>query len=252
MSIAAVLNQKGGVGKTTVTLGLASAAWAAGKRVLVVDLDPQASSTWALGIDPAEVHGGVTSALKGKTAQPVESAWGDTVHVLPMKSTGGHPPPEPDGKKAELKVHDAIGAFAANYDLVLLDCSPSLGVLTHGALAAADAAVVVAEPAALSIRGLSAVMDAIDDVWNRLNPRLDLAGVIVNRVPPLSSEADLRLDELAKLAGRKAIWEPYVPQRVIIAKALAERWPLHSYGAKATDPAAVFDALLAKLMRSLR
>jgi chromosome partitioning protein len=234
MGVAAVLNQKGGVGKTTVTLGLASAAWSAGKRVLVADVDPQASSTWALGVEPAD-------------AEPFrvhESAWDETVHVLPMPGLSEH-------RKPEQKLRDTVVAVAPDYDIVLLDCPPTLGPLTHGALAAADAAVVVAEPAALSIRGLAAVMDAIDEVWTNVNPNLDLAGVIVNRVPPLSSEADLRLDELAKLAGKKAIWQPYVPQRVAIARALAEQWPIHSYGAKAAEPAEVFDALFMKLSRAL-
>jgi cellulose biosynthesis protein BcsQ len=239
--IAALLNQKGGVGKTTVTLGMASAAAWAGQRVLVVDLDPQGSSTWVLGYDPADEH------PSGHPVTIVTSHWGPNVDLVPSAPDLHH-----DRSIAAGHLRRDLHTVAGEYDAVLIDCPPSLGNLTTSGLAAADFAVIVVDPAALGLRGIGAVADAIDDVWDSHNPDLELAGVIVNRVPTISSEADRRLDELVRIVGRKAIWQPPVPQRVIVNQAIGERRPIHSYGARATDVIAAFDKLWAKLRKAAR
>jgi L-fuconolactonase len=197
MTVVAVLNQKGGVGKTTVTLGLTSAAWAAGERALVVDLDPQASATWGVGLEPSEVELGAgevlldkRTGLAAKAIQP--SAW-EGVDVLPMRSDPLHPPKDPSGADAHQRLRQALADVVGEYRWVFLDCPPELGEATRNALVAADLALVVAEPAALSVRGLAAVMTLIDDLWASDNPSLDLAGIVVNRVPAYHAEADLHV-----------------------------------------------------------
>ena len=142
--------------------------------------------------------------------------------------------------------------MADDYDAVLVDCAPSLGYLTTTGLAAADLAIIVVEPSALGLRGISAVADAIDGVWEKSNPDLDLAGVIVNKVPAVSSEAERRLDELVTVVGRRAIWKPMIPQRVLVGQAIAERRPIHSYGWRATDLIEAYDALWTTLRRRSR
>jgi cellulose biosynthesis protein BcsQ len=142
--------------------------------------------------------------------------------------------------------------LAGNYDAVLIDCPPSLGNLTMSGLIAADLAVIVVEPAALGLRGIGAVADAIDEVWNAHNTDLELAGVIVNKVPSISSEAERRYDELARIVGRKTIWQPSVPQRVIVNQAIGERRPVHSFGARSADVSEAFDKLWGKLRRAAR
>ncbi|MEY4605753.1 MAG: ParA family protein [Ilumatobacteraceae bacterium] len=248
--IVAILNQKGGVGKTSVTLGLASAAAAAGHRVLVVDLDPQGSSTWVLGIDPAEVERSAAEVLGRAAASTaiIASAWGDEVSVLPAsprlleRDHGGNP----------LRLADALAAVADDYHAVLIDCPPSLGALTTAALTAADHAIIVVEPSALSLRGVGAVADLVDEVWDSNNPDLDLAGVIVNKVPAVSAEAERRYDDLTRDVGKRAVWQPVVPQRVVVNQAIGERRPVHSYGARAADVVDAFDHLWAKLRRVIR
>lgn len=247
----AILNQKGGVGKTTVTLGLASAAAAAGRRVLVVDLDPQASSSWVLGVDPEEGAITVADVLhpRGvKAARAIRpSAWSELVDVLP--STSGLQDHE---SGTSVRLRRALEVVADEYEAILIDCPPSLGNLTRNALTAARHAVVVVEPSALGLRGIGGVADAIDEIWDATNPELELAGVILNRVPAVSSEAERRIAELSRIVGRQSIWSPEVPQRVIVNQAIGERRPIHSYGSRATEPIAAFDSLWRKLRNVIR
>lgn len=245
----ALLNQKGGVGKTTVTLGLASAAAQAGHRVLIVDLDPQASATWVMGIDPREVQASTADVLSRTPAAEaiVQSVWGDGVDLLPASDALQA---RESGSPARLR--SALAEVSDAYHVVLLDCPPSLGNLTTNGLTAADHAVIVVEPSALGLRGIGAVADLIDDVWDAHNADLELSGVIVNKVPAVSGEADRRYDELTRIVGKKAIWQPVIPQRVILNQAIGERRPIHSYGARSAEVSAAFDALWAKMRRIVR
>jgi cellulose biosynthesis protein BcsQ len=252
----ALLNQKGGVGKTTVTLGLASSARAAGQRVLVVDLDPQSNASWLLGTDPATAE--VTTAellsasRSGSAGKAVRSTtWGPAVDLIASSARllhheGNHQ------REAATRLRKALEGVQDDYELVLLDCAPSLGWITTTALAAADFALVVVEPSALSLRGIEAVADTIDGVWEKLNPGIELAGVIVNRVPAVSSEAERRLDELSRIVGKRSVWQPVIPQRVIVNQANAERRPLHDYGSRAADVTNALDQLYKKLRRTVK
>jgi chromosome partitioning protein len=248
-NVVALLNQKGGVGKTSVTLGLASAAAAAGRRVLVVDLDPQGSSTWVLGHDPATVEASIAEVLGSTPIDKamVASTWGDGVWLVPA-SLRLHQ----REKSSTERLRTVLGDVGAQFDAILLDCPPSLGNIVTSALGAAKRALIVVEPSSLSLRGIGAVADVIDESWESGNPDLELTGVIVNKVPPTSVEADRRYDELARIVGRRTIWQPVVPQRVIVNQAIGERRAIHSYGARSADVSAAFDKLWARLRRALR
>jgi len=242
----AILNQKGGVGKTTVTLGLASAAAAAGRRILVVDLDPQASSTWVLGLDPVDLDVTVADVVNDRTSRVRDairpSAWSDLVHVLPSSAAL-------QGLEAgpSKRLRKALARVEQEYEAVLVDCPPSLGNLTRSALTASRHALVVVEPSALGLRGIGGVADLIDEVWDATNPDLELGGVVLNRVPAVSREAERRIDELARIVSREAIWSPPIPQRVIFNEAVGHRRSIHSYGSRAAEPVVVFDALWRKI-----
>ncbi len=242
----AIVNQKGGVGKTTVTLGLASAAMNHGRRVLVVDLDPQGASTWVLGVDPENVEASTADVLDGMPLDRavVPSTWGDHVSVLAAsRRLQQHESGSPKGLRKALRA----SSLARAADVVLFDCPPSLGNVTRSALTAAQHALVVVEPSVLGLRGLGAVADLIDDVWARHHPELDLAGVVVNRVPAVSGEAERRLEELTRIVGAGAVWQPFIPQRVVVGQAQTERRPLHAMGSRASDLTAVFDSLWVRL-----
>ncbi len=249
----AILNQKGGVGKTTVTLGLASAAAAAGGRVLVIDLDPQGASTWVLGVD-ADVAEATTREVMKKVPLSdaiTPSAWSDLIDVVPARQSLQR---MEDGKPMRLarSLRDEDSRSALDrYDAILLDCPPSLGNLTTNALAAARYALIVVEPSALGLRGIGGVADVIDNVWDDHNPDLELAGVVLNRVPAVSLQADRRIEELAEIVGSSAVWSPAIPQRVVFNQAIGERRSIHSYGNRATEPIEVFDQLWGRLRHHL-
>lgn len=255
-STVAVLNQKGGVGKTTVTLGLASAAWATGLKTLVVDLDAQANATWALGVDPSLGNYGTGDAMKanrkGVAADMiVKSGWGQDVYILP--AAGDLTEREADARRDNSigRLARALDGVAQDFDLILLDCAPSLGLNTSNGLAAAKGALLVVEPTVFGLRGVEPVLDLIEDVWNSDNRSLDLAGVVLNRVPAVSADAQARVAELHKMVGTQSVWKPSIPQRVIVNTAHHERAPLHAFGSQSRELTEIFDALLRKLRRSV-
>jgi len=188
MAVIAVVNQKGGVGKTTVALGLASAAAHAGLRVVVVDLDPQANATSGLAVWDASTtvddalaadrRGAITSVL-------VASGW-DTPVAVPdvAASTPSLAQREPQlatdpvGAQDRLRIAlDGIG-----HDLVIIDCPPSLGLLTVNGLFAADRALVVTEPSAWASDGVEQVTTTIERISARRSDPLEMAGIVVNRL----------------------------------------------------------------------
>lgn len=251
----AILNQKGGVGKTTLTLGLASAAWASGTRTLVVDLDAQANATYSLGVDPSLDNLGTGDAMAANTAGAagdmiVPSGWGDGVWLLP--AAGDLTERDADARNAagRRRLAKALKGVTDGFDLVLIDCAPSLGLNTVNGLAAASGATLVVEPSVFGLRGVSPVLDLIETVWATDNNDLDLCGVVLNRVPAVSSAAQDRIAELKKMVGSKSVWTPHVPQRVLVNQAHHERAPIHSFGAQGRELAEVFGALLKKIQKS--
>lgn len=262
--VVAVVNQKGGVGKTSVTLGLASAARARGHQVLVVDLDPQGASTWVLGLDAERIRRTAADALaSGRNGAlrdvVVGSEWGHLVHVAPSApALQHHETSSRSGLetllsgKSSVRLRKALDGVQRGYGVVLVDCPPSLGELTTNALAAADQALLVVEPTALSLRGVEPVADLIETVWGRDNSRLDLAGVIVNRMPARGADATVRYEELARTVGESAVWEPAIPQRIVVAEAASARRPIHDMGSRGREVATIFDQLYEQLWQLIK
>ena len=262
MHTVAVLSLKGGVGKTTVALGLASAALRRGVRTLVVDLDPQCNSTATL--EPAETEATLFDVLQKPTPEIVRAAiapsgWGDGVDVLVgAEEVEGlnHPDPGTNKlsrlEKALSTVHDFLEEDEQPYQLVLLDCPPSLGQLTRSALVAADRALLVTEPTMFAVSGVQRAFEAVQAEREEHNPELQPLGVVVNRVRPRSHEHQFRIDELRDIFG-PLVMPVALPDRLAVQQAQGACMPIHMWNTPgAREVALAFNLLLARVLRSSR
>jgi chromosome partitioning protein len=180
-NIVSLVNQKGGVGKTTTAVSLAVALGRRGQRVLLIDLDPQANATSALGVDGREVAGTYDAILdETPMADCVVEVADESVALVPSSA-------ELSGAEVELvpvmarerRLTNALAQVKDSYDWILIDCPPSLGLLTINALTASDAVIIPVQCEYMALEGLSRLMDTLDLVKRNLNPRLHVLGVIL-------------------------------------------------------------------------
>lgn len=253
MLVLGVCSLKGGVGKTSVTLGLASAALDRGLSTLVVDLDPQGDSTMSLAVD--RPSGDVSTVLDDPRAETVAAATGrsgwadDGLHVLVGSERTVLHDRVDDSDLDRLRY--AL-SWVTGYDLVLVDCPPSLGGLTRTGLTACDRAVVVTEPGLFSVMAVGRAMRTIDELRRGAAPALQPLGIVVNRVRARSVEQTYRLGELQTLYG-PLLLSPTVPERAALQQAQGAAQPVHAWpGAAAAEVAGVFDALLDRALRAPR
>jgi chromosome partitioning protein len=218
----AVANQKGGVAKTTTVASLGTALAERGRKVLLVDLDAQSCLTFSLGLDPESVELSVHDVLLGRVGasmaiQPTE----DGVDLLPATI-------ELAGTEAQLMSRpgreyvllSALAEVDAAYDVILLDCSPSLGVLTLNALTAADEVIIPLQCEMLSHRGVGQLLDTITDVQRILNPGLQVLGVLPTMYDGRTNHARAVLADVSGRYGL-AVLEPAIPRSVRFAEAPA-------------------------------
>lgn len=227
------MNQKGGVGKTTVTLGLAATAAMRGARVVVVDLDPQANATSGLGVTGAgrSIDDALASDQPGSIADAiVYSTW----ERPPLRSIPRVVPGSPLLAQRELQLAtDPVGAQdrlsaalgGVDADLVLIDCPPSLGLLTVNALFAATHTLIVTEPGAWASDGVDQILANLNRVASRRNGQPELVGVAVNRVGR-TRDAQYWHNELYESHGDAIL--PAVHQRAAVTEASAQSLPIHA------------------------
>ena len=261
----AVLSLKGGVGKTTVVLGLAGAAMQRGLRTLVVDLDPQANASTALEPDPTELT--IADVLDDPRRSVVHraiapSAWGDDLDVLVgSENNERHNNPDPSLKqlgrldRALDRLNHRDDAGSADHDedaypLVIVDCPPSLGQLTRSALVAADRAVLVTDPTIFAVAGVQRAFEAVQNERVEHNDRLQPLGVLINRVRSRSAEHAFRVGELRELFG-PLVLTGVVPDRSAIQQAQGACVPIQHWDTPgAREVSALFDGLLGRIMRT--
>jgi chromosome partitioning protein len=256
MAVVAVANQKGGVGKTTVTLGIADAAARRGLRVLVVDLDPQANATSGLGVaDPTRtVDDALAVDRTGAMAEVIcASAWpngtGPAPAVAPSSPALAAREPQlaTDPIGAQDRLRHALDGVTSGYDLVLVDCPPSLGLLTVNGLVAADRVLVVTEPAAWASDGVEQMLRTVDRVRELRRPDLTVAAVVINRLGR-TRDATYWQAQLEEQFGPLAAGP--VRLRAAVAEAAAQSLPLAALGTRAgaVEAREEFDAVLERTM----
>lgn len=263
MQVVSISSLKGGVGKTSVTTGLASAALAAGIPTLVVDLDPHADASTALGVQPddqLDIGRMLKSPRRARLSDNVvTSGWvarenynGARPAVLDVAVGSAYTGiyDRPDLGRRDLRRLSAVLAGTDKYQLILVDCPPSLNGLTRMAWSASDKVALVAEPGLFSVAGTERTMRAIQLFRQEFAPNLSPAGIIANRVRSGSSEHAFRLAEMQSMFG-ELLLEPYIPeqanwQQIQGAAHSVHHWP----GDSAKNAASMFNTLLDNLLTS--
>jgi cellulose biosynthesis protein BcsQ len=263
VQVVSISSLKGGVGKTSVTTGLASAALAAGIPTLVVDLDPHADASTALGVQPddqMDIGRMLKSPRRARLSDNVvTSGWvarenynGARPAVLDVAVGSAYTGiyDRPDLGRRDLRRLSAVLAGTDKYQLILVDCPPSLNGLTRMAWSASDKVALVAEPGLFSVAGTERTMRAIQLFRQEFAPNLSPAGIIANRVRSGSSEHAFRLAEMQSMFG-ELLLEPYIPeqanwQQIQGAAHSVHHWP----GDSAKNAASMFNTLLDNLLAS--
>ncbi|MEH3032909.1 MAG: ParA family protein [Aeromicrobium erythreum] len=218
----AVVNQKGGVGKTTTVASLGAALAERDQRVLLVDLDPQGGLTFSLGIDPEDVDVTVGEVLLGK-AKPDDAivVTDDGMHLLPSNITVTQAEESlvnRTGREQRLRV--ALDKVKADYDWIIVDCPPTLGVLTVGALSAAQKVLIPLQAETLSHRGVGQLLDTVHDVKQFINSELEVLGVLPTMYDGRTNHARTVLAAIEETYGLPIV-EPAIPKTIRFAEAPA-------------------------------
>jgi chromosome partitioning protein len=246
MDIIAIINQKGGVGKSTTAHALGAGLFTRGRRVLFVDMDAQGNLSHSLKAEDdfptlLEVLTGQVAAKgalqQGESGDFIAAGQGLAAADTLLSQTG-----------KEFKLKEALASLAENYDVVLLDTPPSLGVLTVNALTAASRALVPAQADIYSIQGVMQLMDTVDAVKRYCNPQLKIAGILLTRYTPrtiLTRDLTDMLAETAEKLGTK-VFDAKIRETVILREAQAMQTNIFSYAPKsgaAADYAELLDEL---------
>jgi chromosome partitioning protein len=217
--VLAVANQKGGVAKTTTVHSLGAALAERGRSVLLVDLDPQACLTYSTGVDPDELEVSLHDVLMGRTAPGDAIVAVDGLDLLPatidLAGAEVHLLTRPGREHA---LERALRTVESRYEVILIDCPPSLGVLTINGLTAAQRVLIPLQCETLSHRGVGQLMETISDVRSFTNSDLEIEGVVATM---FDSRTRLAQDTLASVrdAYGLAVLEPPVPKSVRVAEA---------------------------------
>ena len=180
--IIAIANQKGGVGKTTTAINLAASLASLEKKVLLVDTDPQANASSGLGFDPSEVGHTVYECFCGglPAQEAIVHAQIDGLDLIPSHiDLAGADLELVETERREFILNEVLRSVANNYDYVLIDCSPSLGLITVNSLVAADSVIIPVQCEYFALEGISKLLNTIKLVKTRLNPRLEIEGFLM-------------------------------------------------------------------------
>jgi chromosome partitioning protein len=241
--IIAISNQKGGVGKTTTTVNLATAMAAVDKRVLVIDLDPQGNASTSFGIDQKHRAVNAYHLLTG-TADLASAVVPTAIPGLSVVPSGvdlaGAELELVDLENRQARLKDGLGGDGHQWDFLLIDCPPSLGLLTLNALVAADAVMVPLQAEFLALEGVSQLVRTIERVKKSFNPDLEIQGIVLTMVDRRNSLSVMVENDVREFFGRK-VYATTIPRNVRISEAPSHGKPVLLYDFKSSGSRAYLD-----------
>ena len=229
--VMAIINQKGGVGKSTTAINLSAALGELGKQVLLVDLDPQGNSSSGLGIEKSQVHNCVYDVLLNDVAieDVIIPDVGEGLDLVPATINLAGAEVELVSEMArENRLKDTVGSLRGKYDYVFIDCPPSLGLLTVNALVAADKLLIPIQCEFYALEGVTKLLDSMKRVKTRLNPTLDIFGVLLTMYDGRTTLSRQVVEEVRSYFG-KTVFTTLIPRTVKLSEAPSFGQPITQY-----------------------